>query len=221
MIWIDPGSLHGCASDLLFRVVLCGIEQLNIMSDILGRLLPCLLHAGPVYSDPYYMTMAGDADKMPDFSNTATLRSVAEGLHKAFGLDPTYPATSINVWKEGESASSSRRRHLLQSSTKVVIIGYAFAQPEAGQKLPEAAELKDAVSAAASKITTSLAEVGVLSEAAVASLSVGLLAPETKPVDVQKLLKEEPANILAKLEELKGKHAMCCMKLSWHDDGSV
>jgi hypothetical protein len=150
------------------------------------------------------MTMAGDADKLPDFSNPSTLRSVAGGLHKAFGLDPTYPATSINVWKEGESGTA-RRRHLLQNSaTKVIIIGYAFAQPEAGQKLPDATELKETVSAASVKIVASLADVGVLSEAAASSLVVGLLAPETKPVDVQNLLKEEPANLLAKLEELKG-----------------
>jgi hypothetical protein len=157
-----------------------------------------------VYSDPYYMTMAGDADKMPDFSNAATLRKVADGLHNAFGLDPTYPAASIKVWKEGET-SLARRRHLLQTGTKVLIIGYAFAQPAAGQKLPEASDLKETVSAASVNIVASLAEAGVLSEAAAASISVGLLAPETKPKDVQNLLNEEPANLLAKLEELKGK----------------
>lgn len=167
-----------------------------------------LLHAAagpadPVYSDPYYMTMVGDAGQIPDFSNPSMLRSAAQGLHNAFGLDPTYPATSIKVWQEGGNPVA-RRRHLLQSGKQVLIIGYAFAQPEAAQTLPEAAALKEAVAAAAGKITASLVSVGVLSDVAAASLAVGLLAPETTPQDVLVLLKEAPAVLLDKLDKLKG-----------------
>lgn len=177
-----------------------------------------------MYSDPYYMTMVGDAGQLPDFSNPTTLRSAATGLHNAFGLDPTYPVTSINVLKEGGgpvAATTSRKRQLLQSGKQVIILGYAFAQPEARQKLPDAAALKQTVPAAAGKITASLASVGVLSKAAVASIVVGLLAPETTPLDVQNLLKEAPAAILQKLEKLRGKGWREAAHLGLHGESGV
>jgi hypothetical protein len=153
------------------------------------------------------MTMVGDAGQIPDFSNPTMRRSAAVGLHSAFGLDPSYPATSINVWQEGRSPVA-RRRHLLQSGKQVVIIGYAFTQPEVGQQFPEATALKETVAAAAGKITGSLASVGVISEAAAASLVVSLLAPETKPLDVQNLLKDATTVVTAifeLLDKLRGK----------------
>lgn len=150
--------------------------------------VPTLAHAGPEYSDTYYLAMSGPGGAFPDFTNAKTQLGVAQALHGALNLPSSYPVSNIRTWLASQQAGSTTSgRHLLAADS-LIILGYALAK-EAGLPEPEALKAMVEDSSTLGVVAQGLADAGIVTQDFIKEVSVVMIAPDTN-VTPQQIVKD-------------------------------
>jgi hypothetical protein len=142
-----------------------------------------VLHAGPTYTQPFYLALSGPADAFPDFSNARNLRPIATALRDALALGDGYNPSQINVWLASSTTPTAKpspsRRHLLAAGNarKLIVLGYSLAKTAS---LPNDAALTELVkdTSTARTFAQRLAEAELLPAEFVNAVAVGMLVAD-------------------------------------------
>jgi hypothetical protein len=170
---------------------------------------------------PYYVTMAGPGDALPDFSDARNFDLLAQAIRSGLSLESSYPLGAISVWLDSSAIlpAAPARRRLLQDglpangTLEVAVLGYTLVKtPELPDDADLAARIEDGT--ATDGLSEALVGVGLVAKEHVGRLSLGLIGAVTRERLAEMLERRDgnPAFSLVPVGTSTLREAKLCMR---------